>query len=447
MKRLNAGRGVHLFTGTPITNTMTEIYNMMRYVMDDQMARDGIREWDAWFNTFADSTSDVELTAAGEYEPVTRLAAFVNVSELRRMIGQYMDIVFADDMPEFKPRATAQGRTLGDKDLTEAERLELLNGRTENPIGRPYKKVVADVAEMTPDQQRILARLQEYANRFKNASKKERREIMLAGRPESPVLVETGASNAGLDARLYDMSASDEPTNKVNRAVRRIIEHYNEHPQATQVVFVERGFSDASVSRKKDRETGQVIVTKKERFNLVADMVDKLVAQGVKREEIAIVDGGTSKDKRKAIADAMNRAEIRVVIGNTKTLGVGVNMQVNLRAMHHLDAPWMPGDLEQRNGRGHRQGNKWNTVMEYRYLTERIDGRRWQVLAVKDRFIKAFLKAKDDVRVIEGDAVSMDEEGDIGATLADAAGDPRLLMMNKLKADVLKLENKERMHA
>ncbi len=447
VKRLNAGRGVHLFTGTPITNTMTEIYNMMRYVMDDQMARDGIREWDAWFNTFADSTSDVELTAAGEYEPVTRLAAFVNVSELRRMIGQYMDIVFADDMPEFKPRSTAQGRTLGDKDLTEAERLGLLNGRTENPIGRPYKKVVADVAEMTPDQQNILARLQEYANRFKNASKKERREIMLAGRPESPVLVETGASNAGLDARLYDMNASDAPNNKVNRAVRRIMEHYNEHPQATQVVFVERGFSDASVSRKKDRETGQVIVTKKERFNLVADMVDKLVAQGVNRDEIAIVDGSTSKDKRKAIADAMNRAEVRVVIGNTKTLGVGVNMQTNLRAMHHLDAPWMPGDLEQRNGRGHRQGNKWNTVMEYRYLTERIDGRRWQVLAVKDRFIKAFLKAKDDVRVIEGDAVSMDEEGDIGSTLADAAGDPRLLTMNKLKADVLRLENKERMHA
>lgn len=447
VKRLNAGRGVHVFTGTPITNTMTEIFNMMRYVMDDQMARDGLRDWDAWFNTFADSTSDVELTASGEYEPVTRLASFVNVAELRRMVGQYMDIVFADDMPEFKPRETSTGKTLNSKDLSESERDQLLNGRTESPIGRPYKKVVADVAEMTPDQASILAELQQRANTFKNASKKARRDMMLAGSPNSPVIVETDAANAGLDARLFDMSAADTPANKVNRAAARIVTHYKEHPLATQVVFVERGFTSESVSRKKDSATGKVLTTKKERFNLVQDLIEKLVAAGVPKNEIAVVDGGVSKEKRKLIADAMNRAEIRVVIGNTKTLGVGVNMQANLRAMHHLDAPWMPGDLEQRNGRGHRQGNKWNTVMEYRYLTERIDGRRWQVLAVKDRFIKAFLKAKDDVRVIEGDAVSMDEEGDIGSTLSEAAGDPRLLMSNKLKADVERLENKERMHS
>ena len=447
VKKINNGKGVHIFTGTPITNTLTEIYNMMRYIMDDQMERDGVRDWDAWFGTFADATSDVELTATGEYEPVTRLASFVNVAELRRMIGQYMDIVFADDMPEFKPRSTSNGKTLSSENLTDAERDHLLNGRTENPVGRPYKKVVTDVAEMTSDQKEILSKLQGYAATFKRASKKDRREMMLAGRPEVPVMVETAAANAGLDARLYDITASDSPTSKVNRAVGRIAFHYNEHPMATQVVFVERGYSSTSESRKKDRETGEVSVTTKERFNLVADLVAKLEGQGIPRKQIAIVDGNTSKEKRKEIADAMNRAEVRVVIGNTKTLGVGVNMQTNLRAMHHLDAPWMPGDLEQRNGRGHRQGNKWNTVIEYRYLTERIDGRRWQVLSVKDRFIKSFLKAKDDVRVIDGDAVSTDEVDDISSTLSDAAGDPRLLMLNKLRADILKLENKERMHS
>lgn len=447
VKKINNGKGVHIFTGTPITNTLTEIYNMMRYIMDDQMERDGVRDWDAWFGTFADATSDVELTATGEYEPVTRLASFVNVAELRRMIGQYMDIVFADDMPEFKPRSTSNGKTLSSENLTDAERDHLLNGRTENPVGRPYKKVVTDVAEMTSDQKEILSKLQGYAATFKRASKKDRREMMLAGRPEVPVMVETAAANAGLDARLYDITASDSPTSKVNRAVGRIAFHYNEHPMATQVVFVERGYSSTSESRKKDRETGEVSVTTKERFNLVADLVAKLEGHGIPRKQIAIVDGNTSKEKRKEIADAMNRAEVRVVIGNTKTLGVGVNMQTNLRAMHHLDAPWMPGDLEQRNGRGHRQGNKWNTVIEYRYLTERIDGRRWQVLSVKDRFIKSFLKAKDDVRVIDGDAVSTDEADDISSTLSDAAGDPRLLMLNKLRADILKLENKERMHS
>lgn len=446
VKKKNGGRGVHLFTGTPITNTLSEIYNMMRYIMDDQMEKDGIKDWDAWFNTFADSTSDVELTATGEYEPVSRLASFVNVSELRRMIGQYMDIVFADDMPEFKPRNTSTGKTLSSPDLTEQESNELLNGRSENPIGRPYKKVVTDVAEMTPDQSEILSKLQGLAAKFKSATKKERREIMLRGGPESPVLVETAAANAGLDARLYDITAKDTPLSKVNRATARILHHYNEHPLATQVVFVERGFSDSSESRKKNKETGEVTVTVSERFNLVSDLIDKLERGGIPREQIAIVDGSTSKEKRKAIADAMNRAEIRVVIGNSRTLGVGVNMQTNLRAMHHLDAPWMPGDLEQRNGRGHRQGNKLNTVLEYRYLTERIDGRRWQVLSVKDRFIKAFLKAKSDVRVIDGDALSS-EGDDISSTLSEAAGDPRLLMLNKLRSDVLKLEAKERMHA
>lgn len=449
IKRQNAGRGVHIFTGTPITNTLAEIYNMQRYIMDDQMARDGIKDWDAWFNTFADATTDVELTATGEYEAVTRLASFVNVAELRRMIGQYTDIVFADAMPEFKPRPTTSGKTMDSPDLLDAEREQLLDGRTENPIGRPYKKVLTDVGAMSPRQEQVLNHLVQLARSFKQASGRERLEMMKSGDPASPILVETAAANAGLDVRLYDKDAEDHPESKVNRVARNLIKHFKEHDEATQVVFMERGFSDRSVSTKTNRD-GSKTRTVKERFNLVNDLVEKLVAGGVPRKQIAIVDGKVSKEKRKQIADAMNRAEIRVVIGNTKTLGVGVNMQRNLRAMHHLDAPWMPGDLEQRNGRGHRQGNQWNTVLEYRYITERLDGRRWQVLAVKDRFIKAFLQADESVRVIEGDAVSQDEgEGvdDLAKTLADAAGDPRILLLNKLKSDVDKLENKERMHS
>src|SRR5690606_577740 len=116
-------------------------------------------------------------------------------------------------------------------------------------------------------------------------------------------------------------------------------------------------------------------------FSTLNDMVERLVQAGVPREQIAVVTGATDKSKRKEVEDAMNRGDVRIVFGSTDSLGVGVNMQKNLRAMHHMDAPWMPGELEQRNGRGHRQGNQWNTVMEYRYLTDRLDGRRWQVLA------------------------------------------------------------------
>lgn len=427
IKKINGGKGVHLFTGTPITNTLSETFHMMRYVMDDEMRRDGLQNWDGWFNTFASETNDIEITAAGEYEPVTRLASFINVADLRRMMAPYTDIVFADDMPEFKPRKTRSGKTMADT-LTDSERAELLQGRDEEAVGRPYKKVVVDSAEMTPDQAAIMALLTERARRFRAASRKERREIMLSGSPESPLLVETAAANAGLDQRLFKEKAYEgSPNSKAARAVRNLLTHYREHPKTTQVVFMERGFEKSG-------------------FNLAKSIVDDLVAGGIPRKEIAIVDGSTSADRRKAVADAMNRAEIRVVIGNTQTLGVGVNMQANLRAMHHLDAPWTPADLEQRNGRGHRQGNAWNTVMEYRYLTERIDGRRWQVLAVKDRFIKSFLKADENTRVIEGDAVDDSNQSDIVSTLSEAAGDPRILIINKLKADLEKLHARERMH-
>jgi len=241
---------------------------------------------------------------------------------------------------------------------------------------------------------------------------------MLRGDPRIPIIVGTNAANAGFDIRLFDPKAPDHPDSKINRAVRNLMAIYNGDKRATQVIFMERGFSDQGKKSTgtKDKD-GKTIYEKVAKFNLAKDIVAKLIEQGVPREQIAIVDGSTSKEKRKEIADKMNRSEIRVVIGNTKTLGVGVNMQTNLRAMHHLDAPWMPGDLEQRNGRGWRQGNKWNTVLEYRYITEKLDGRRWQVLAIKQRFITAFLKADESVRVIEGDA-----EGRVGFTLCASLG-------------------------
>lgn len=449
VRRNNHGKGVHLFTGTLITNTLNEVYNQMRYVMDDQMTKDGVRDWDAWFNTFADALSDVELTDTGEYDAVTRLSGFVNVPELRRMVGQYLDIVFADEMPEFVPRATPDGKKLTDPDLSEADREFLLNGRTENPVGRPYKKVVTDTAEMSPAQRSIMTELVRRANVWKNATPKARYEMTRQGAPETPAQVGNAAANAGLDARLFDLEAPDHEQSKVNRVVRNVMTHYREHPQATQAVFMEIGYSDYA-TRTRTGAGGVRTSTRVPRFNLAKDLVAKLVAAGIPKAQIAVVDGSVSKEKRKEIADKMNTGQIRVVLGSTLTLGTGVNMQNNLRAMHHLDAPWMPGDLEQRNGRGHRQGNQWNTVLEYRYITERLDGRRWQVLVIKQKFIDAFMKADDKTRIIEGDAVSLDEDVDAGSleqTLSAAAGDPRILMRAKLTADVAKLENRERLHS
>lgn len=413
----NEGRGVYLFTGTPVTNTLNEIFNMARYFMGDRMEKDGIKDWDTWFNTFADATSDVELTAAGTYEPTTRLASFVNTDELVRMMSEFTDVVRAQDMPEFVKRPTAEGRS-------------------ENPIGRPYKKIENDVAEMTPTQRAILSELQERAAQFKNASKKQRRDWMLSGDRRNPVIVETDAANASLDARLYDPRAPDDPNNKVNRVANNVLRIYGE-PNAAQVVFVDRGYAGSKASP---------------RFVLVKDLVNKLVAGGIPRKEIEIVAGGVSPERKSEIAAGMNNGTIRVVIGQSSTLGVGVNMQRNLRAMHHMDAPWRPGDLEQRNGRGERQGNEWNTVQEHRYITEGIDGRRWQVLAAKDRFIKQFIGAfRNDtgkrIGSIEGDVADISDDESIMNTLSSAAGDPRLMIREKFRNDINRLERRERAHA
>lgn len=444
LNQMHGGAGVHLFTGTPITNTLNEIYNMMRFVMGDIMKRDGVAHWDAWFNTFADQKTEVEVTPSGEYEPVTRLSSFVNVPELRQMAGQYMDTVFADQMPEFKDRQTPDGKSMKSDALTPSDREILVNGRTENPQGRPYKLVRTIVAPMTQIQKEVRGILAVRSKKFRDASKKERKEMLDKGAPETPIRVETDAANAGLDARLYDIGAEDDANSKIGIAVKNIVSIYNEAPNTTQAIFMERGFSDFSERTIGKDANGKPIKEKVPRFNLAKDIVKKLVDAGIPESQIAVVDGSVKKEERKRIADAMNMGTIRIVIGSTNTLGTGVNMQENLRAMHHLDAPWRPGDLEQRNGRGHRQGNKWNTVFEYRYVTEGIDGRRWQVLVVKQRFINDFMRSNGDTRVVDGDAATIDE-GDLASTLAEATGDPRILQIAQAKKDIDKLQRRERL--
>ncbi len=459
VRSMNGGANVHLFTGTPITNTMTEVFHMMRYMMQEEMDAQAVGDFDGWFGSFAREVSDVELTTTGEYEAVTRLQSFINVPELRRMIGQYMDVVFAEDMPEMQPRVV-NGKRLSDKALSEADRAEILNGRTEptsdNPAGatdRPYKKVVNESADMSPEQLRVFAQVQAWANSWRNMTKKQRKEAMSSGAPESPIIHDSIAARASFDVRLVESRANagkegtpemaPHPDSKPARVVAKLLEVYKSHKNAGQAVFMEQGLS-STVSRMEGPKGARRAVNYPG-FSTVKDMIERLVQQGIPREQIAVVDGSTSKDKRKEVADAMNEGRIRIVFGSSDSLGVGVNMQRNLRAMHHMDAPWMPGELEQRNGRGHRQGNQWNTVMEFRYLTDRLDGRRWQVLAIKQKFITDFMKSKGDARVIEGDAAS-DEGSDILSTFSEAAGDPRILMREKMKKKLAQLQSRERIH-
>ena len=451
IKNQRDGKGVHLFTGTPITNTLTEIFHMQRYVMSKEMEDLGINEWDAWFNTFADAVTDIEISATGEFESVQRLSEFVNVAELRRIFDQHLDVVFANEMPEFTPRVTDSGKAINDKTLTDEERDFLENGFMPGVQGLPYRKVIVADAEMSPNQEKMQADLAERAMAFKSMSDKDKKNAANKWLPEAPLRVIMEANKAGLDPRLVNLELSDEDSLKVNRAAKNIIDVHKSSPNANQVVFVDQGFSDtARRSLGKDEATGEKRSTTVRTFNLSKHLVERLVAGGINRDDIAIVTGKTSKAKRKVIADKMNSGELRVVIGSSGTLGIGVNMQERLRAAHHLDAPWMPGDLAQRIGRYLRQGNGWNTTLEYRYISEKLDANRWGTLQKKQKIIDGFMRADEKTRIVSGDALDLATDvsiDDISDTFASAAGDPRILMVAKLEGEIRKLGNRQRIHS
>lgn len=429
LRKQNNGKGIHLFTGTPITNTLNEVYNMMRFIMSDIMDNELMYEWDDWFKSFSTTTADIELNSAAEWEVVDRIKSFINLPELKQMFGQYMDVVFAKDMVEFAPRAEREGRM-------------------ENPEGRPYMQTKNVISQMTPTQAAQTAEQKERYRQWKQLSGKEKRDAMKNGSNMMPIIIESDGSKTAIDARMNNLSAPAEDGGKVDKAVNLAMEHYRNDPGSTQMFFMEVGLSDFTERSTGIRgANGKMITEKVPAFNLAKDIKKRLMEQGVPESEIFIFKG--IKGKKKAeIAEKINSGEIRFAIGSTATMGTGVNAQKNLRAIHHLDAPYMPGSFEQRNGRILRQGNAWNTAYEYRYITSRsLDARRWQIMLTKHSFIKKFMDSAFKERSLEGDATNLDEEGSAGSfeeTFSEAAGDSRIMRRTKLQKEVEKLIRSQR---
>jgi N12 class adenine-specific DNA methylase len=431
LRKQNNGKGIHLFTGTPITNTLNEVYNMMRFVMSDIMDNELMYEWDDWFKSFSTTTADIELNSAAEWEVIDRIKSFINLPELKQMFGQYMDVVFAKDMVEFAPRAEREGRM-------------------ENPKGRPYMQTKNVISQMTPIQAAQTADQKERYKQWKQLSGAQKRDAMKNGSNMMPIVIESDGSKTAIDARMNNLSAPAEDGGKVDKAVNLAMEHYRNDPGSTQMFFMEVGLSDFTERSTGIRgANGKMIKEKVPAFNLAKDIKKRLMEQGVPESEIFIFKG--IKGKKKAeIAEKINSGEIRFAIGSTATMGTGVNAQKNLRAIHHLDAPYMPGSFEQRNGRILRQGNTWNTVYEYRYITSRsLDARRWQIMLTKHSFIKKFMDPAFKERSLEGDATNLDEEGSAGSfeeTFSEAAGDSRIMRRTKLQKEVEKLIRSQRIH-
>lgn len=456
LQRQNNGRGVYFMTGTPISNTIAEVYTLQRYMQYDELKNKDIEHFDAWASTFGQVTSGWELDATGvNYKLKSRFAKFQNVPELLSMYRSFADVVTKNDLDE-------QAKQAGERPLTP-------------PIegGKPFN----DVVERSPAQ---AAYMDKIIQRMENLPKDPR--------IDNPLKVTNDARKAGLDFRLIAPTADDFEGSKLNAAVARIYDIWRDttNDKGTQLVFCDLstpkgGKAPASAqSERQDlesralidvdgtlvRETpeqedmteddgddalagvvnmDEVIAMSSGKFSVYDDMKQKLMATGIPAEEIAFIhDANTDIRKAKLFSD-MNTGRVRVLLGSTAKMGAGMNVQKRLVAAHHLDAPWRPSDLEQRNGRIIRQGNMFYernpdtfTVKIFNYATKMTyDSRMWQCIEYKSAAIEQFRKGDLLQRVID-DVAS--EAANAAEMKAAASGNPLILMQVQLAADLRKLE-------
>lgn len=455
LQKQNDGRGVYFMTGTPISNTIAEVYTLQRYLQYDDLKQKNIESFDGWASTFGKVTCGLELDATGvNYKLKSRFASFQNVPELLAMYRTVADVVTKKDLDQ-------QAIEAGNRPYTPP----VLGGKPHN-----------DVAERSESQaaymQNIIHRMEHLPN---------------DPRIDNPLKITNDARKAGLDFRLIDPTAEDNPTSKVNLAVKRIHEIWQNtaEDKGTQLVFCDlstpKGGTSIPVSDSEvvefepaldphakfesaDIDSADLIeagnedgddisvsldmdacIAASSRFSVYDDMKQKLIEQGIPADEIAFIhDANTDLRKAKLFSD-MDTGRIRVLFGSTAKMGAGMNVQTRLVAAHHLDAPWRPSDLEQRNGRIIRQGNALYardpdnfSVGVYYYATKQTyDARMWQTIEYKAAAIEQFRKGDLLQRVID----DVQSEAATAAEMkAAASGNPLILEQVRLASDLRKLE-------
>ncbi len=400
LMRQNNNKGVVFATGTPVTNTLAEVYNMQRYLQPELLEERGIENFDAWANLFADVTTDFEYTASGEYKPVSRMTEFVNLPELQQMIRQIMATNFVDDMTW---------------------------------IARPKKIEDIITSPMTEDQLAYLQTIRQRVERLKHMSPRERKES-----GENYLLISTDARKSSLSPRLVNPRATLSG-GKIEKVVEKALEIHRARPEVTQMIFLDYGVNA--------NEWG---------YSVYDDIQNRLIAGGIAKEKIANF-GRMSDGARQKAAEKLNAGEYLISIGSSGKMGTGINAQNRLAAMHHVDAPWLPAFVEQRNGRGHRQGNLNDptkpegeqTVEAYYYTTEgSFDVVMWQALTRKSNFIREFMRGDMTVREMRMDDTGDEGTGELGPEmiLAATSGNPYELDRVKLIKDIERLERQARNH-
>jgi hypothetical protein len=342
------GGGTTFATGTPISNTMAEMYTLQRYLAPQLLAACGVEHFDAWAANFGEAVTALELAPDGSgYRMHTRFAKFVNLPELLSMFRSFADVQTADMLKLPKPE---------------------LEG------GKPH--IVA--APASPELKEFVGTLVERAQKLRNGGVDPRTDNMLK--------ITGDGRKAALDMRLVGGDVGEDVDTKLTRAVGRIYKTWEEtkDKRSTQLVFCDLSTPHA------------------DRFNVYDEIRDQLIAHGIPAKEIAYIHDADTDAQKKTLFDAVNAGRIRILIGSTEKMGAGTNVQKRLKALHHLDAPWRPRDIEQREGRILRQGNEHATVDIYRYVTEgSFDAYMWQCLETKARFIQQVMNGSVTVRQAE----------------------------------------------
>jgi len=388
--------GITFATATPITNSLSEMYTMMRYLIPQQMDEIGIQHFDAWAAAFGEVVTRLEIKPdASTIDFQSRFAKFHNVPELLQLFNLVADVKRPEDLDLPVPKAK-------------------------------YETVVAEPSDDLLDFQ---YRLHERYQRVRNGS--------VEPKEDNALKISTEGRKAALDVRLVDSMAPDDPGSKVNLLVDKAFHVWenNQDSKATQMIFCDMG-----VNAKEDSPS------------IYEDILDKLVGRGIPREEVANINDYNTDVKKAAMFEKMRRGEVRVLIGSTQKMGTGTNVQKGteikgklqggLIALHHLDAPWRPADMEQRDGRIIRQGNPFPEVDIYRYITKQsFDAVMWQKLEQKQHFISQIMTNSLTDRVI--DDVGSEEALAFAEVAAVASGNPEILELAEVEAEIRALGMQE----
>ena len=379
MDELTGSRGIVFATGTPVSNSMTELYTMQRYLQHDTLERLGLSHFDSWAANFGETVTALELAPEGTgYRARTRFSKFFNLPELMNLFREVADIKTSDQLNLPKPEVVYHN----------------------------------EVSQTTEIQKKLVQELSERATKVHARMVDPSEDNMLA--------ITNDGRKLGLDQRVVNPLLPDADGTKVNRCVENVFRIWQDgaDKKLTQLIFCD-------------------LSTPGKDFNIYDDIKTKLISRGVPESEIAFIHDANTDEKKKALFSRVRSGNVRVLLGSTAKMGAGTNVQDRLVALHDLDAPWRPGDLEQRKGRIARQGNMNETVHVYRYVTEQtFDSYIWQTLENKQRFISQIMTSKSPVRSCEDADETTLSFAEIKAL---CAGDPRIKEKMDLDVQVAKL--------